>query len=436
MTESSLQRPLKVVVVGGGPAGATAAGILASEGVEVTVIERETFPRHHVGESLQPACIQVLDRHLGLGPAIEQAGFARKYGAIYIWGRKREPWSVIFDDKVERDLPNLDEPGLLAGDYEYAWQVDRAKFDSLILDEAVRRGATLLQTTATDVLMDEDRVVGVLTAEGPLHADWVIDASGQRCLVGKSQGLTKPVPDLQATATYAYFKNAGGYPGPLGRHVQWVVTIPSGWVWFIPTSAGTTSVGVVIRERRRLSDEEFRACVAEAHLPLEDAEQIGETRFAKDWSYSLTQHAGPGWVAVGDAAGFVDPILSGGVDAAIRNAASCALALLSSHRLQSDKPLHSFAARQRREHKTYLEMARYWYSNNASMEGLFWKAHESITTEDLKTPLRAFVYLTSGRYQADRHFKVFAEWQEQKIFRALGVEKDQLASSVAARNKR
>ncbi len=430
-----MQRKLKVVVVGGGPAGATAAGILATEGADVTVVERETFPRHHVGESLQPACFEVLDRYLGLGEAMANAGFARKYGAVYIWGRKREPWSVIFDDKVERDLPNLTEESLLAGDYEYAWQVDRAQFDTLILNEAVKRGANLVQGKVTGLLQDGDRVVGVQTNAGPIHADWVIDASGQRCLVAQSLGLTTPVPDLQATATYAYFENAGGYPGPLGRHVQWVVTIPSGWVWFIPTSAGTTSVGVVIRERRRLSDEEFQACIAEAQLPLENAAQVGETRFAKDWSYSVSRHVGPGWVTVGDAAGFVDPILSGGVDAAIRNAATCAMALIAGHRMDTDEPMRSFGIRQRREHRTYLEMARYWYSNNASMEGLFWKAHESIATDDLKTPLRAFVYLTSGRYQADRHFKVFAEWQEQKIFRALGVEKSQLASSVAARDK-
>src|SRR5688500_12012623 len=97
-----------VLVVGGGPAGATAAALLAREGVGVHVIEKVAFPRHHVGESLQPASIELLEGRFGLGARIAAAGFPRKYGAVYVWGETREPWSVLFDARLEADLPGLD----------------------------------------------------------------------------------------------------------------------------------------------------------------------------------------------------------------------------------------------------------------------------------------------------------------------------------------
>ncbi len=157
-----------VLVVGGGPAGATFAALLAKEGVPVLLLERAVFPRYNIGESLQPATIEILEHHLGLGAAIASQGFARKFGAVYTWGKTREPWSVLFDERLEVDLPGLNESQLLAGGYELAWQVERARFDALILEEAVRVGVQVRQEVEVlePVFGEEGRVVGVRVKTG------------------------------------------------------------------------------------------------------------------------------------------------------------------------------------------------------------------------------------------------------------------------------
>ena len=170
--------------------------------------------------------------------------------------------------------------------------------------------------------------------------------------------------------------------------------------------------------------------IAEAGLPVAGAAPVldprGERlRHARDWSFSHTRFAGPGWALAGDAACFVDPILSGGVDFAIRGAMNAALAAaraIEAGPAAAAAHTEAYEQRLKREYRAYLRLARYWYGNNRSVSGLFWTAHRAIPPESVSTPLRAFVYLTSGQYAADAHMKVFQEWQEQKIFRALGVE--------------
>jgi flavin-dependent dehydrogenase len=428
---------MHVIVIGGGPAGATAAALLASHGAKVTLLEKTAHPRHHVGESLQPASLQLLDRHLGLGERFAAMGWARKYGALYVWGETREPWSVLFDERLDRDLAGLTEEGLLSGGYEHAWQVDRARFDELLFEEAVRRGAiAIVGAEATRPIVEGERVVGVATKDhGELRADWVLDASGQHCLLGRAFGVVEDIPDMRATATYAYFDGGGGVPGPLGRHVQLVVTVPDGWIWYIPVSPTRTSVGVVVRERARMAPDRFFRILEEAGLPALGTYVEDEgLRFVRDWSYACQRTAGPGWMLLGDAACFVDPILSGGVDFAIRGAANAALNVLRiADGADEAAILGAQDAGLRREYRAYLRLARYWYGNNRSVQGFFWEAHDQIGPDAVSTPLRAFVWLTSGRYNADNHFKVFQEWQEQRMFAALGVDKAALAKAVKTR---
>lgn len=389
---------MKVAVVGGGPAGASCAGLLAQQGMDVTVYEKTPFPRHHVGESLQPATLSLLRHHFDL--SFDGLGFANKFGAVYVWGETREPWRVLFDERLERDLAGLDEAALLSGGYEQALQVDRATFDDHLLRRALELGARLEQRE-------------VSADEAPGLADVVVDASGQRCLLGRAKGLTRVVSDLRCTATYSYFEGAGGFPGPLGRHVQWVVTVPDGWAWFIPVSADRTSVGLVHRGRKRLEPQQFLDTVR-ALFPLDGCGHE-PLRFARDWSFTNTAFAGDGWFLCGDAACFVDPILSGGVDFAVRSGLAAATAILSGDASGYDAEL-------RRQYRAYLRLARYWYGNNRSVDGLFWEAHREIPAHATATPSRAFVYLTTGRYAAERHLKVFQQWQEQEMFRRLGVD--------------
>jgi len=431
-----------ILVAGGGPAGATAAAILAKEGAKVTLVEKAHFPRHHVGESLQPASFDLLNFHLGLGPLMASQGFPLKFGAIYEWGEASKRWSVLFDERLQEGADHLDREALLSGDYLHAYQVERSVFDQILLDHAASRGVEVRQgVEARSPLMDGERVTG-LTVRGPdgeetLHADWVIDATGTRCLLGRHLGLNQEVKDLRATATYAYFEGAGGVDDTLGRSVQLVVTIPEGWVWFIPVSENKTSVGIVTHERRKLSAERFAEILSRTTLPMEGATPLpgpkgSPFRYEKDWSYTHTQFTGPGWMMVGDAACFTDPILSGGVDFAIRGACNAAVAVLSAAADPAEESaiMTAYQERLKDEFAAYLKLARYWYGNNRAVEGLFWKMHEFIPVSSISTPLRAFVYQTSGECDADAHFHVFSLAQEKKIFRNLAVDPDQVKDAL------
>lgn len=424
----------RFLVLGGGPAGASAAALLAKHGARVTVVERDRHPRHHVGESLQPSSVRLLDHHFGLGPAIAAGKFPRKYGAAYVWGETRDPWTVLFDARLDADLPTLTEAALLAGPYEHAYNVERARLDALIAATAVRLGAELREDTeAVDVIEEDGRVVGARLRHGAttedVRADFVIDATGQRCLLGRRFGLTRVVSDLRSTATYAWYDGAGGFPGPLGRHVQWVVTVPDGWIWFIPIGPDRTSVGVVTKDRARMDEARFDALLATSGLPLDRAVPVphagGRLRFARDWSFTQTKLVGDGWLLTGDAAGFVDPILSGGVDFAVRGGCQAALALLEVFGAGSsdrDALLTTYERDIQGDYRAYLRLARYWYGNNRSVQGFFWEAHREIPPHAVETPYRAFVYLTTGRLAADRHLRVFQDWQERRMFEALGVD--------------
>ena len=157
-----------------------------------------------------------------------------------------------------------------------------------------------------------------------------------------------------------------------------------------------------------------------------------DLQVVRDWSYSAQTYHGPGHILVGDAACFVDPILAGGVDFAIRGAANAAVAVMEALTGNADA-LNRYSETMRKDYQAWLRMARYWYGNNRSVDGFFWEAHQLVQRGSVSTPLRAFVYLTSGHYAADAHFKVFQEWQEKKMFQALGVNHGELKSALAQR---
>jgi flavin-dependent dehydrogenase len=138
----------------------------------------------------------------------------------------------------------------------------------------------------------------------------------------------------------------------------------------------------------------------------------------KDWSYTHTQFIGPGWMMVGDAACFTDPVFSGGVDFAIRGGCNAALAILRDEASAGSE----YETQLNKEYRAYLRLARYWYANNRAVEGLFWEMRRHIRTGSITTPLRAFKFLTQGIYNADAHFHIFKLAHEERIFKKLGVD--------------
>lgn len=310
----------EVVVVGGGPAGAATAGFLARAGRDVLVLERERFPRFHIGESLLPASVPIL-RRLGVAERLDEVGFQRKWGAHFAFRRLGKVRSIEFARAIGAPAAR-------------AWQVRRADFDQLLLEHARSLGAEVREQTAVrQVLVEGTRAVGVELEDGSvIEAAVVVDATGRDTLLGAQLGLRERDPVLRQAALFAHFEG----PGPdLGRDGGDILVVADGgsWWWLIPLDAGTTSVGVVLpaeamraRGGRSLEElfDQLVAGIPEVAEPLGRARRSSQVWPAADFSYRLRSFSGDGWVAVGDAGAFLDPVFSSGVHLALDGAEGAA----------------------------------------------------------------------------------------------------------------
>ena len=231
-----------VLVLGAGPAGTTAAALLAREGRSVALLEKERGPRYHIGESLLPSVLPFLEE-LGVADEVARHGFQRKVGQTFVWGRGRTPLVL--------DFRQLDV-------YAYAYFVERAQFDALLLRNAARLGVEVHEgVTVEDILTDADgRVCGVQARRGDGEswsptARFVVDATGQNALLARRSGERQYVEGLRNVAIWSYWEGAGRLPTPTDEHIITVST-ETGWIWFIPLQDGRTSVGVVTSDASEL----------------------------------------------------------------------------------------------------------------------------------------------------------------------------------------
>ncbi|MGW0548294.1 NAD(P)/FAD-dependent oxidoreductase [Streptomyces altiplanensis] len=315
-----------VLVVGGGPAGATAAALLARQGHQVRVLERERFPRYHIGESLLPSLLPVLDV-LGTREVVEAHGFVRKTGAFYGWGGQE--WSLGFD-----------EPGRPSA---YSFQVIRSQFDQLLLEHARTQGADVREEVrAGRVTFEEgsesgqDRRAVEATwtgqdgTEGRIRFGHLVDASGRAGLLAARQLRTRRVHDVfRNVATWSYWRGAAPLTAAPSGAIG-VFSLPDhGWLWAIPLHDGTLSVGLVTDKRsfararqaaggslQTVYDEAIARCPLLAGM-LTGARQAAPLKTESDYSYVSEAFTGPGWFLAGDAACFLDPLLSTGVHLAM-----------------------------------------------------------------------------------------------------------------------
>ena len=307
-----------LIIIGGGPAGAATAIAAQHLDCRTLLLESKHFPREHVGEStvyLWP----MLD-YLGVADRME-ATFQHKYGSTRIWGQDATPHSSDFS-YFSQD-----------GTRPYSLQVERAQFDAILLERAQDAGATVLQGHhVTEVLWEGERAVGVRyrapdrTAH-EVHAPFVIDASGRACMIGRSRGLTQIDPFYPDLSVFAYVRNARLPDGDRAGDLL-IEAVPWGWFWFIPLHTGEVSVGLVCdRSSRAILQQSglrsfFEQAVAQAtavRRMLADV-TIARGPFATTSSgYTSTSYAGRGWLSVGDAAQFVDPMWATGVANALND---------------------------------------------------------------------------------------------------------------------
>ncbi len=394
-----------IVVIGGGPAGSTVATLLSQWGRGVLLLEKERFPRHHIGESLL-AGTTTLMKQLGVYDKVEQAGFVHKYGATYIWGKSEEPWSIFFSE--------------IGGEERYSFQVERGKYDKILLDHSREMGTTVLEECrVTAFLHDGERIVGVKyvdekQAEHTVSCHFCVDASGQSALLGTSMKLRKFNQTLRNFAMYTYFSNgksAVEIVPDLQEHDKgniFVVAMDKGWIWYIPLGGRRYSVGVVTHASlaRELNKENrfkfYQDCldsVPQIKYLLSEAEiETTSLHTQSDWSYVCNSFKGPGYLLVGDAACFVDPILSTGVDLAMEGAFKAALALNTS--LMQPELTEQSMQWYEEEYKTkaghFLQMAEHWYHGHRRRDDWFWKAKHLVDPNSNLSVRQAFVLLTGG----------------------------------------
>jgi len=320
----------EVVVIGGGPAGATTATLLAQQGRSVRLLERERFPRYHVGESLIPETFWVLDR-LGILPHLRGGPFVEKHSVQFVseQGRVSEPF--YFADYKQHESART-------------WQVTRQDFDQLMLDNARRHGVDVHEgVRVLDVLFEGSRAVGVRAVderggEHDIGSQVVVDAAGQSGLILDRLGLRQWDPVLKKAAIWTYWKGA---TREVGRDAGATLVLQTqgkiGWFWYIPLQDDVTSVGVVApfdhlfknrdtKDLEKIYVEEIARCPG-LQPRLAGAVRTAGYRAAKEYSYRSREVAGDGWVLVGDAFGFLDPLYSSGILLALKSGALAADAI-------------------------------------------------------------------------------------------------------------
>jgi flavin-dependent dehydrogenase len=396
--QENLDLSADVIVIGGGPAGSAAATMLARKGWQVILLEREQFPRDHVGESLLPASIPVLEE-LGALPAVEKAGFLPKYGATMVWGSGDAPWSWYFKETSQR--------------YPHSYQVWRPEFDKILLDNAKEQGVTVLEGhQVTEVIFDGDDAIGVEFTNsngvpGEAQCRFVVDASGQSTLLSRHLDTKKWDPFFQNLAVYAYFTGVKPLPEPDQNNI-FIESYRYGWLWSIPLHTGRTSVGVVVDSK--IGQEGIQQNGAKAFLEaqlaqsnhtkamLADAQMDSEPTVVMDWSYTAEKLFGPGYIIAGDAACFVDPLFSSGVHLALMSGVLAAAYVTTALKdpTMAEETGEVYQELYLKEYNQFREMARLFYSSNLSEESYFWEARR-ITNTDEYSPRHSFIQAVAGQ---------------------------------------
>ena len=313
-----------VIVVGGGPAGTTAATLLAQAGRNVLLLEKETFPRYHIGESLMPFTYFTFER-LGITEQVEKAGFPEKYSVQFVDGRGKLSIPFYFDSHFAHPAART-------------WQVPRGVFDQMLLDNARKSGVRIeTGVTVTRLAVSDGGVTGVEIQDSAGSARTVtapvtIDASGRGALAVRQFGWRVKDPKLDRFALWTYYKGALRDPGRDAGATTVAYVPERGWFWYIPLPGDIVSVGIVAKKEYLFRDTTDLGAIFQretqvnpwiaAHLA--PGVQQGEYRLTSEYSYRSRYCAADGLVLTGDAFGFLDPVFSSGVFLALHGGALAA----------------------------------------------------------------------------------------------------------------
>jgi flavin-dependent dehydrogenase len=318
-----------VIVIGGGPAGSTVSTLIAQKGYKVELFEREHFPRFHIGESLIPETYWVLER-LNMLPKMRKSHFVQKHSVQFVNASGKQSAPFYFYDNKPHECSQT-------------WQVVRSEFDKMLLDNAREHGVAAHEgVRVRDVIFEDDRAVGVAIQNEDdttheVRAKVVVDASGQSGLLMNKLKLRVWDPVLNKGAVWTYWRGAYRDTGK-NEGATSVLQLENreGWFWYIPLHDNRVSVGVVAPfdymfkdrgDHEQIYNEELDRCAA-VKKRIEGAERVTGYFATRDYSYRAEKVAGDGWVMVGDAFGFLDPLYSSGVLLALKSGEMAADAIV------------------------------------------------------------------------------------------------------------
>ena len=367
-----------VIVMGGGPAGSSVAGILAREGRQVILFEKEIFPRHHIGESLMTDTYWTF-RRLGLLEKLKESPFVRKYSVQFANAAGKESRPFYFFEAVHHESA-------------VTWQVTRAQFDHMLINHAAEQGVVTHQgVLVKQVLFEGDRAVGVEVqmqdgTREKFFANVVVDATGQAAMLSNKFRWRVRDPKLKKAVLYSYFKGAHREPDLNGGATLVLRTEPGsgGWFWYIPLENDITSVGIVAnpdyllkgrgQDLAKILHEEIEKCEA-VRRRVGEGTRVDKIYSILDYSYRSKHNAGNGFIIIGDAYGFLDPIYSSGVLLALKMAELAADAIHDAfnHNDFSAARLGQYQAKLDRGIESMRKLVYAFYNDGFSFSGFLRK---------------------------------------------------------------
>ncbi|MFI6875891.1 NAD(P)/FAD-dependent oxidoreductase [Streptomyces sp. NPDC050400] len=400
-----------VVVIGAGPAGAVSAYMLAKQGHSVLLLEKEPNPRFHIGESLLPYMMGLFER-IGLRDVVAAQGYVPKFGGEFIDPTEKK----FFEGVFRADFTKQGE-----GRHDNAFQVQRQRFDRMLAEQAQAAGARLLLgANVGELLMDGDRMVGVRYEhdgeQHEVHASYVIDASGRSGRIAHRFGLRKTLEKLRMVAVYRHYSGLDESHNPGVEGDIQVGAHDDGWVWAIPLSKDSISVGTVMpRDVLRGSTpeqlfEEHVARIPRITARLKGTEPAMDLKIETDYCYHSDTVTGPGWLMVGDAGCFGDPMFSGGVLVATATAVRAAETLGEALADPSaeERLLDRYANYFKTGYDTYIRLIHAYYDGE-----LVAMAADAARSTDRDTLERYLIRLIGGDFWSE-HNSVAAEMRRRK----------------------
>lgn len=350
-----------VIIIGGGPAGSTLLSYLTMKGIDAAVVERETFPRFHIGESLLPHSMDIF-REIGVYDKLDSGRYIQKFGAQFV--HYDEEGEVYFD--FETGLDNL---------HPMAFEVPRDQFDKDLLDHAQSLGGKVyMPATVRDVQLSADGAK-VVTSRGDFEARYVIDASGRSAFLGKRYKMRHPNHDLNNVGVFAHFIGVERNPGKREGDISIGLLPELKWCWLIPFLGERTSIGVVCSAKNLDREAGFDTYIEDAVRAcpglrdrMASAERVTEVGVIANYSHTCEQMVGDRWMLIGDAAAFLDPIFSSGVHVGITSAKLASEAI--SQALAAGVPLTANGIKEQYEKRLmtgvhrFHRLIRLFYDNN------------------------------------------------------------------------